>query len=183
MADHAWPGAPLRWQAAHGPAPRSDGRPPMARRGRAMLTGFAAARMPASTGRATGQHPHATGQHSQATHRRSRQLTTTRRQHTGTRGNRPALAATGQRSRQPGSTRGNRARFVRFGARVRWLRFLACAQAVLGLTAVARQPAGPPRRLQLEPLPTLGGDPDGGSGRIRDAGIPSARTPEGGRPG
>ena len=32
-------------------------------------------------------------------------------------------------------------------------------------------------------VPTLGGEPDGGSGRTQDAGIPSARTPEGGRPG
>ena len=125
--------------------------------------------------KATSQHPQATDQHSQAN-------TPVLAGNTPVlAGNTPALG-NGQYSRQPGSTRGNWACFVRFGAWVRYLHFLACAQAGLGLTAVARQPTGPSRRLRLKSLPILGG-PDGGSGRTQDAGIPPARTPEGGRQG
>lgn len=130
---------------------------------------------PVRGGPDAGQYRKATGQHSQATH-------------PALAGNTPALAGNtpalgnGHHSGQPGSTHGNWACFVRFGAWVRYLHFLACAQAGLRLTTVARQPTGPSRRLRLKSLPILGG-PDGGSGRTQGAGIPPARTPEGGRLG
>jgi hypothetical protein len=106
MADHVWPGAPLRCQAAHGPAQAG------------LADRFAAARMPASTGR---------------------QPANTRKQPPALAGNTPVLAGNtpalgnGQYSGQPGSTRGNWACFVRFGAWVRYLHILLARRQAWGL--------------------------------------------------
>jgi hypothetical protein len=132
MAGRARPGGPLRWPTTHGPAPRSDGRPPMARRPAPMAgrpwpgapLRWQAAHGPARASHAdrfrggpdagqywkgnwpaparnrpalAGNTPALTATHhySQATHRYSRQPASPR-------GNRPALTAAGQHSRQPG---------------------------------------------------------------------------------
>jgi hypothetical protein len=129
---------------------------------------------PVRSGPDASQYRKATGQHPQATASTRRQHTSARRQHAGTR-QRPVLRATGQHSRQLGV-------FCQVWGLGSLSSYSACAQAGLGLTAVARQPTGPSRRLRLKSLPILGG-PDGGSGRTQDAGIPPARAPEGGRQG
>ena len=155
MTCHAWPGAPLRW------------RPRMARRRRAWLTG---SRRPGCRPVLQGNRP-APASNPPALAGNTPVLA----------GNTPA-PGNGQHSRQPSSTRGNQACFVRYGARVRYLHFLACAQAGLGLPRSRGSRRAAPA-IAAHAIANTGAEPDGGSGRTQDAGIPPARTPEGGRQG
>jgi hypothetical protein len=160
MAGRAWPGA------------RSDGRPRMPRRGRARLTG---SRRPdaGQYWKATDQHPQATDQHSQAG---CKQPTSTRRQ--------PR-----RHSRQPASTQGNRAALATIGPVLPGLG----PEFVIFIFLLARRQAWAYRgreaagravpAIAAQAITNTGGEPDGGSGRAQDAGIPPARTPEGGRLG
>ena len=148
-------GARLRWPAAPGPGGRG---------------------WPARGGPDTCQHWKATGQQAQATHQHpqiSHQRSQAKRLHS---------RQPGSTHRQPVSSRGNQACFVRFGARVRYRHF--CWHAS-GLGAYhGREAAGravPAIAAQL--ITNTGGGPDGGTGRTHDAGIPPARTREGGRQG
>jgi hypothetical protein len=180
--------SPPQWGPPMRPVPRSDGRPRMARRPlrwpathapapagpadrfadggcRQVLDGNRPA--PTSSRSALAGSLQATDQHSQAAA--------------------PALPATGQHSRQPASAQGNRAALATIGPVLPGLG----PEFVIFIFLLARRQAWAYRgreaagravpAIAAQAITNTGGEPDGGSGRAQDAGIPPARTPEGGR--
>lgn len=153
---------------------RPDGRPRMARRGRAWPTG---SRRPGCQPVPEGNQPTPAsnrpalaGKHTSA----RRQHTSARRQHTGTR-QRPVLKATGQHSRQLGMF----CQVWGLGS----LSSFSCLRAGRLGAYRGREAADRAVPAIAAQVITNTGGPDGGSGRTQDAGIPPARTPEGGRQG